>query len=53
MWDIIEEINSKVPDDQQIAPAGYGPFKYYRIAKQYRRLYPESRKLLFFRGLAF
>jgi hypothetical protein len=53
MWSIIEDINHKIPEDQQILFLGYGPFKHRRIIREYRRLYPEGRKLLYFRGLAF
>jgi hypothetical protein len=51
-WIIIAEVNRKLPDAEQISYfLGY-PGKYFKILREYRRLYPEGR-LPALSGLAF
>jgi len=39
---MIGKINRKLPEDQQIGYFGFYPTKAFRIAREYRRLYPRS-----------
>lgn len=45
---MIGKVNQKLPVDQQISYLGRHPFTHRRIFREYRRLYPSGRLVLYF-----
>lgn len=44
-WEIMEKVNSRLPESEQFEPLWWGPFKRARLDKEYRRLFPDGRDL--------
>jgi hypothetical protein len=51
-YEMIEKVNHKLPQEDQLGWAGWYPSKYQRLYREYRRLYPEGRLLFKIRVLA-
>ena len=43
---IIDQVNDKLPEGEKLAWLGRSPFKYRRLSQEYKRLYPNGRRLL-------
>jgi hypothetical protein len=50
MFRMIDEINRKRPEGEQMSHLGGPPLKTYRILDEYRRLYPAGRLHLYYWG---
>jgi hypothetical protein len=42
LYAMIGKVNRRLPEDEQIGYVGFYPAKAFRIAREYRRLYPHS-----------
>jgi hypothetical protein len=44
-WEIMEKVNSGLPEGEQFKPLWWGPIKRARLDKEYRRLFPDGKDL--------
>jgi hypothetical protein len=50
---MVNDVNSKLPDDQKFSPIGWYYAKHRRLLTEYRRLYPDGRLIHELRTLSF
>ena len=44
-WEIMEKVNSRLPESERFRPLRWGPFKWARLKNEYRRLFPDGEDL--------
>ena len=52
IFDMVERVNEKLPEERQFSPLWWYPSKYSRLFAEYARLYPSGTHLRRFRLLA-
>ena len=45
-FELVDKVNDNLPREEQFAPLGWYLFKYQRLNREYKRLYPDGRQLV-------